>query len=130
MEIGTLTVLRHTDNFESMCHFYGDALDMTTIEQWDRGPDDRGAVFAPRGATRNATIEVLELGDLCVPDVDPANVGLVLYVEDATAAHDQIRNVGVAIARGLEDTPWHHRSFGIDDPDGLRIWIVEILDEA
>ena len=129
MEIGTLTVLRHTVNFESMRHFYGEVLGMTTVEQWDR-PESRGAVFAPQGAPRNATVEVLELGDVCLPGVAPVNVVLTLFVEDAQAALDQLRDVGVVIARGLEDTPWRHRSFGIDDPDGLRIWIVQVLDEA
>lgn len=42
----------------------------------------------------------------------------------------QLEVSGARIARGLEDTPWGHRSFGLDDPGGLRIWIVEDLDAA
>jgi hypothetical protein len=34
----------------------------------------------------------------------------------------------VTIARGLEDAPWGHRSFGIDDPDGFRIWYYQDLN--
>jgi uncharacterized glyoxalase superfamily protein PhnB len=127
MEIGTFTVLRHTINFKSMKQFYGDALGMTTVEEWDRS-DSRGAVFSPRGATTNATIEVLELGDVCVPGVAPVNVVLTFFVDDVHAAHDQLRGAGITITRDVEDTPWGHRSFGIDDPDGLRIWIIEVLE--
>jgi uncharacterized glyoxalase superfamily protein PhnB len=129
MQIRTLNILRHTVNYASMIRFYGDQLGMAVIEHWDK-PDSRGSVFAPQGAVANATIEVLELGDVCVPGVKPVNVVLTLVVDDARAAHDELQGTGVAIARGLEDTPWGHRSFGIDDPDGFRIWIVEVLEDA
>jgi uncharacterized glyoxalase superfamily protein PhnB len=126
MRIGTLTVLRHTVNFDTMCRFYGDALGMTVVDAWETS-DSRGSVFAPVGAVSNATVEVLELGDVCVEGVAPVNVVLTLFVDDAQVTHDELRDAGVSVARGLEDTPWGHRSFGIDDPDGLRIWIVEVL---
>jgi uncharacterized glyoxalase superfamily protein PhnB len=129
MELRTLTVVRHTVNYESMIRFYSDTLGMTTVERWER-PDSRGSVFAPQGAVANATIEVLELGDVCVPGVAPINVVLSLFVDDARAAHDLLQGAGVPIARGLEDTSWGHRSFGIDDPDGFRIWIIEDLGTA
>jgi catechol 2,3-dioxygenase-like lactoylglutathione lyase family enzyme len=129
MEIGTFTVLRHTVNFDAMRRFYGDALGMTIVEQWER-PGTRGVVFAPQGAPTNATIEVLEFADVCVPGVAPVNIVLTWFVEDARAALDQLRDAGVAIARGLEDQSWGFRSFGIDDPDGLRIWVVERLEAA
>jgi catechol 2,3-dioxygenase-like lactoylglutathione lyase family enzyme len=128
MRIGTLTVLRHTLNFDAMCRFYGGALGMAVVDSWDR-PDSRGSVFAPQGAVANTTIEVLELGDVCVEGVAPVNVVLTLFVDDATVVHDELDRAGVGITRGLEDAPWGHRSFGIDDPDGLRIWIVEVLTE-
>jgi len=35
---------------------------------------------------------------------------------------------GVPIARGIEDTPWSHRSFGVDDPNGLRIRYYDVLE--
>ena len=55
--------------------------------------------------------EILDL--LCdAPPIRPVLVGW----------HDQLVEAGVPIARGLEDASWGHRSFGIDDPDGFRIW--------
>jgi hypothetical protein len=36
---------------------------------------------------------------------------------------------GIPIVRGLEDAPWGHRSFGIDDPDGLRIWYYQDMNK-
>ena len=29
----------------------------------------------------------------------------------------------------LEDAPWGHRSFGIDDPDGFRIWFYHDMNK-
>ena len=110
-----------------MTAFYRDAMGMTIIDEWDRSARDRGAVLAPAGDVANATIEVLTLGDIAVEGVAPANVVLTLFVDDAQTAVQQMRAAGVAITREVEDTPWGHRSFGVDDPDGLRIWIVEEL---
>ena len=128
MELRALTVVRHTTNIEEMTAFYRDGLGMMIVKQWDRSADDRGAVLAPAGEVGNATVEVLALGDVAVQGAAPANVVLTLFVDDARAAEQQVRAAGVEVARGLEDTPWGHRSFGVDDPDGLRIWIVEELE--
>ena len=84
-------------------------------------------VYAAQGASSAATIEVLQLGDLCVPGVAPVNIALVLYVDDARAVEVELRGHGVTIAREVKDEPWGHRSFGVDDPDGLRIWIIEVI---
>jgi catechol 2,3-dioxygenase-like lactoylglutathione lyase family enzyme len=127
MEIGTFNVIRHTVNFDAMSRFYGRGLGMSPLEEWDR-PDSRGVVFAAPGAPV-ATIEVLQLGDLCVPGVAPVNIELVLYVDDARAVEDELRGRGVTIARELKDESWGHRSFGVDDPDGLRIWIIEVIGD-
>lgn len=90
-------------------------------------PGSRGTVFSPAGAVTGATVEILQLHGVGVPGVAPVNVVLTLFVVDAQAAHDQLQRAGAKVVRGLEVTPWGHRSFGIDDPDGLRIWIVEVL---
>lgn len=126
MDFRIFTLVRHTVNYQSMCQFYGDILGMTVVESWDR-PGSRGTVFSPAGAVTGATVEILQLHGVGVPGVAPVNVVLTLFVVDAQAAHDQLQRAGAKVVRGLEVTPWGHRSFGIDDPDGLRIWIVEVL---
>jgi uncharacterized glyoxalase superfamily protein PhnB len=42
--------------------------------------------------------------------------------------HDQLLARGEIIARGLENAPWGHRSFGIDDLDGFRIWYYQDMN--
>jgi catechol 2,3-dioxygenase-like lactoylglutathione lyase family enzyme len=129
MELRTLTVVRHTERFEAMSRFYGELLGMSTVETWDR-PDGRGAVFAPAGSVRGAHIEVLDMPGATVAGTSPANIVLTLFVADGRAVHDGFVRAGATIARGVEDTSWGHRSLGLDDPDGLRIWIVEELAEG
>jgi uncharacterized glyoxalase superfamily protein PhnB len=128
MELRRMTVVRHTANFDEMIGFYRDGLGMRNIDEWNRADTDRGAVLAPDGDVGNASIEVLALGDLAVAGVAPVNVVLSLFVDDARAAQEEVTRAGVVIAREFEDTPWGHRSFGVDDPDGLRIWIVQDLE--
>ena len=127
MQFKQVTIIRHTANFDDMLAFYRDQLGLHVIEAWDE-PNNRGAVLALAGADDAARVEVLDLNDLAVPDTPPANLNINLYVDDAVAWHDELATRGVAIARGLEDAPWGMRSFGIDDPDGLRIWLQQRLD--
>ena len=129
MDLRTMTVVRHTQRFEAMSRFYGELLGMSTVETWDR-PDGRGAVFAPAGSVRGAHIEVLDMPGATVTRTSPANIVLSLFVANVRAVHDELVSVGATVARGVENTSWGHRSFGLDDPDGLRIWIVEELAES
>jgi catechol 2,3-dioxygenase-like lactoylglutathione lyase family enzyme len=129
MELHNVTVVRHTAGFEAMSRFYGELLGMSTVEEWDR-PDGRGAVFAPAGSAQGAHIEVLDMPGATVPGTPPVNVVLSVFVADVQAVHDGLVSAGAVIARGVEDTSWGHRSFGLDDPDGLRIWVVQDLVES
>ena len=119
-----MSVVRHTRNYEAMLGFYRDRLGMKPVEQWDE-PGNRGTLLTPGGKVSNAVIEIIELGQEAVPGVKPVNVVLSIEVEDVDGWHDQLLAAGVEIARGLEDAPWEHRSFGIDDPDGFRVWFYE-----
>jgi uncharacterized glyoxalase superfamily protein PhnB len=74
-------------------------------------------------------IEVLELGQEAVPNTKPVNVVLSMEVEDVDKWHDELTERGVIIMRGLEDAPWGHRSFGVDDPDGFRIWYYQDMNK-
>jgi catechol 2,3-dioxygenase-like lactoylglutathione lyase family enzyme len=112
-----------------MLHFYRDLLGLAVVQEWDE-PGNRGAILAVGGRVENATVEILELAGRPAAEQPPADVEAGIFVDDVDAWHDEIEARGVAIARGLENTPWGHRSFGVDDPDGLRIWFVQILEEA
>lgn len=126
MDYNQLVIVRHTTNFEAMVSFYRDGLGLDVVESWD-DPGNRGVVLAATGAMSGVHLEVLDLNNLTVPDTAPVNLELSFRFEDVTAWHDELVARGVAIARGLEDAPWGKRSFGVDDPDGLRIWCHQDL---
>jgi catechol 2,3-dioxygenase-like lactoylglutathione lyase family enzyme len=125
----TFNVVRHTRSFQPMLHFYRDLLGLTVVQAWDE-PGNRGAILALGGRVENATVEILELAGRPMAAQAADDIEAGIYVDDVDAWHDELRARGVAIARGLEDTAWGHRSFGVDDPDGLRIWFVQVLERA
>jgi uncharacterized glyoxalase superfamily protein PhnB len=104
-----------------MVGFYRNKLGMDVTLSWDE-PDNRGTLLAVGGKAGNTVVEVIELGDEAVPGVQPVNVALSIEVNDVDAWHNELVKRGTIITRKLEDAPWGHRSFGIDDPDGFRIW--------
>ena len=120
----SVTFIRHTPNYEAVLAFWRDNFGLETVESWDE-PGNRGTVLRfppPLGAL---SLEVLDLKG--VPRRGPVTraLDISIYVESATEWHERMVASGVPIARGLEDAPWGLRSFGIDDPDGLRIWFQE-----
>lgn len=123
-----VSIVRHTKNYEAMVEFYRDGIRMQITEEWD-DPNNRGTLLAFGGKASSSVIEVIELENEAVPGVKPVNVVLSIQVEDADSLHDELKERGISIARGLEDAPWGHRSFGIDDPDGFRIWFYHDLNQ-
>lgn len=127
-EIFQVSIVRHTKNYEAMVKFYRDNLGMSVTQAWDH-PGDRGTLLSFGGKVSNTVIEVIELGDEAVPRVKPVNVVLSIEVDAVDEWHDELIQRGVPIGRGLEDAPWGHRSFGIDDPDGFRIWYYQDINK-
>jgi len=126
-EIFQVSIVRHTKNYKAMVRFYRDGLKMNIKQSWDH-PGNCGTLFAFGGKSANTVIEVIELGDEAVPGVKPVNVVLSVEVDHADGWHDELMRRGIPIARRLELAPWGHRSFGIDDPDGLRIWYYQDMN--
>jgi phosphoribosylformimino-5-aminoimidazole carboxamide ribotide isomerase len=56
----------------------------------------------------------------------PKGAMLAFYVGDLQAWHDHFESAGIPIAQGVTDNPWGDRSFGIDDPNGVRIWFAQM----
>ena len=123
-----VSIVRHTKNYEAMLEFYRDGLGMKVTEEWNE-PENRGTLLAFGEKAGNSVIEVIDLKNEAVPDIKPVNVVLSVEVEDADSLHDELIMRGISIARGLEDASWGHRSFGIDDPDGFRIWFYHDLNK-
>lgn len=111
-------------DYEASIAFYGNALGLPVVERWERGPDDRGTLFA----AACGVVEVLARPRRWDPsspwDVrPPQGVVLVVEVADADGLHRQLVARGVAVEEGPTDQPWGHRSVRLRDPDGLQLYL-------
>ena len=55
-------------------------------------------------------------------------VRLAIEVADAQTIHDRVASRGIAITEAIDDRPWKHRSFTIDDPNGLALTFFNVID--
>lgn len=55
---------------------------------------------------------------------------LTFQVEDATAEFARLKNAGVRIAYPLRDEDWGQRRFGLLDPSGMWVDVVQQIDPA
>lgn len=121
------TVVRHTRNYQIMRKFYEDIMGMKAVREWDRGSNDRGVLLSPGESTGNALIEIIQLNDVAVQNAPaPVNLELSIEVDDVNAVYRRLQGNKLPIARKLMVDPWGHSSFGINDPEGLRIWVYQV----
>ncbi len=57
-----------------------------------------------------------------------AGVFLTMQVEDAKAEFDRLKKAGLKISYELKDEPWGQRRFGVIDPNGMYIDIVQQIE--
>ncbi|MGW0758169.1 VOC family protein [Streptomyces sp. NPDC002814] len=114
--LSSRTLLRPTDPERSRL-FYGEQLGLAVYREFGTGPE-RGTVYFLGGG-------FLELSGRSDTPPSPA-VRLWLQVEDATAAHEELRTKGVHIAREPVKEPWGLIEMWVADPDGTRIVLVEV----
>lgn len=96
--------------------FYRDVLGLAVCREFGP-PDDPGVVFflgqgllevSGRGAGR------------------PGPVMIWLQVRDVRAEHERLSAAGVRVVRGPATEPWGLTEMWIEDPDGVRIVLVEV----
>jgi uncharacterized glyoxalase superfamily protein PhnB len=113
-----------TTRYDETVAFYRDDLQLAVLESWDRDAEDRGTLFTA-GA---GIIEVLfrpsgpassHLWD------DRAPQGAFMSIE--TADVDRVYELAVArrlpIQQALTTQPWGHRSFCLQEPNGLTLYV-------
>jgi len=121
MEFLQMRMARYTHNYAKMLQFYGNTLGLKQIETWD-DPENQGTIFSCVDKVGSIMIEIITLPDEAAPVEKPVNLVLSFEVPDVDAWHAELVGRGVPIARALENAAWGERSFGVDDPDGLRVW--------
>jgi catechol 2,3-dioxygenase-like lactoylglutathione lyase family enzyme len=117
MEVLSSRVLLRPANFERSFRFYAETLDLHVYREWGSG-STRGVVFFLGGG-------FLELsGTSDTPSSE--KVSLWMQVRDVDAVGHELDEAGVAIVEPPIDKPWGLREMRVQDPDGVKLIIVEV----
>ncbi|MEV5582418.1 VOC family protein [Streptomyces parvus] len=117
--LGSRILLHPTDPDRSRA-FYGEALGLAVYREFGTGPE-RGTVYFLGGGF----LEVSGRGE----EPPSSAVQLWLQVDDAEAAHEELRAKDVTVLRPPKREPWGLVEMWIEDPDGVRIAVVEVPDD-
>lgn len=117
--LGSRILLHPTDPERSRA-FYGEALGLAVYREFGTGPE-RGTVYFLGGGF----LEVSGRGE----GPPSPSLQIWLQVDDAEAAHDELRSKGVTVLRPPRREPWGLVEMWIEDPDGVRIAVVEVPDD-
>jgi catechol 2,3-dioxygenase-like lactoylglutathione lyase family enzyme len=117
MEVLSSRMLLRPANFERSFRFYAQTLDLHVYREWGSG-STRGVVFFLGGG-------FLELsGSSDAPSGE--KVSLWLQVRDVGALWRELEDSEVDIVEAPVDKPWGLREMRMQDPDGVRLVIVEV----
>ncbi|NGO72003.1 VOC family protein [Streptomyces boncukensis] len=117
--LSSRTLLRPTDPERSRA-FYGGALGLHIYREFGTGPE-RGTVYFLGGGF----LEVSGRSD------EPPSPGLQLWLQvpDAAAAHAELAAAGVRVVRPPVREPWGLVEMWLEDPDGVRICVVQVPED-
>jgi len=121
MEILSSRTLIHPVDLEASLAFYGEGLGLAVAREFGAGAG-RGVVFFAGGGL----IEVVGTAD---PSGGHVPVSLWLQVRDAAAAVADLASRGVAIERPPQLEPWGLIEAWVEDPDGIRLHLVEVPED-
>jgi len=111
-------LLRPSDPARSQA-FYGDVLGLATYRQFG-SPERPGVVFF----MGNGLLEVSGRSD-----EPPAGLSLWLQVRNVAEEHRRLAAAGVTVTQAPRREPWGLVEMWIEDPDGIRIALVEVPED-
>ena len=117
MDVLASRTLLHPADLETTLSFYRDGLGLAVAREFGTG-DHRGVVFFAGGGY----LEVSGTG----PGPGRPGVALWLQVRSMADAVDGLAARGVVLARPARLEPWGLVEAWVDDPDGVRIHLVEV----
>jgi catechol 2,3-dioxygenase-like lactoylglutathione lyase family enzyme len=120
MDVLSSRVLLHPSDPERSRRFYRDTLGLAVHREFGP-PQDPGLVFFLGGG-------LLEVSGRGAGRANEAT-SLWLQVRDIQHEHDRLLAAGVVVLRGPREEPWGLLEMWLEDPDGLRIVLVQVPDD-
>ena len=119
MEVLSSRILLRPSDLARSQAFYGDVLGLAVYREF--GPPERPGVVFYLG---NGLLEVSgQSGEA------PAGLALWLQVRNVAGEHDRLATAGVKVTQPPRREPWGLVEMWIEDPDGVRIALVEVPDD-
>lgn len=125
MEVLSSRVLVRPRDFAASVRFYTDVLGLRVYREYGAGGRVTGVVLFMGGG-------FLEL--LAAPGDHPGplaagDVHLWLQVPDVDAEHERLATAGVTVLSPPATMPWGLREAWVEDPDGLRLVLVQVPED-
>jgi predicted enzyme related to lactoylglutathione lyase len=115
MDVLAGRILLHPTNLERSRKFYRDVLGLAVYREFGDRANPATVFFLGGG--------FLEVSGQGTPGEDLA---IWLQVRDVDAEHERLVHHGAGVLREPKDEPWGLREMWLEDPDGVRIVLVEI----
>ena len=113
--LSSRVLLRPTDPARTRA-FYGETLGLAVHREFGP-PEHRGVVYFLGGGLLEVSGEAVE---------PPRGLALWLQVRDVAAEQARLAAAGVPIVRSAREEPWGLLEAWVEDPDGVRIVLVEV----
>jgi len=120
MDVLSSRFLLHPSDPERSRRFYRDTLGLAVHREFGP-PEDPGLVFFLGGG-------LLELSGRGTGRASQATA-LWLQVRDVEREHIRLLAAGVSVLREPRQEPWGLLEMWIEDPDGLRLVLVQVPDD-
>ena len=117
MEVLSSRILLRPADLDRSRRFYRDVLGLAVYREFGPADDPAVVFFLGQG--------LLEVSGHA-PGPPGASLVIWLQVRDARAEHDRLAAAGVPVLRGPAREPWGLVETWIEDPDGVRIVLVEV----
>lgn len=120
VEVLSSRTLLHPTDLARSHRFYRDQLGLAVYREFG-DPNEPGLVFFLGGG-------FLEVSGRAEPGTK-SNLSLWIQVRDISAEHQRLAAEGVSILRPPQREPWGLVESWIEDPDGVRIVLVQIPED-
>jgi catechol 2,3-dioxygenase-like lactoylglutathione lyase family enzyme len=120
-DLGTFRFTYFTDKYDETYAFYKNKLAFSLEHSWDRNEDDKGALFK----IGKALIEILQRPkdpENNYPALDyrmPQGVFTGIQVWNIEKLFKKFKAKKIPFKQELINQPWGHRSFYVEEPNGL-----------
>jgi predicted enzyme related to lactoylglutathione lyase len=117
VEILTSRILLHPSDLGHSRHFYRDVLGLAVYREFGSPADPEVVFFLGAGLLEVSGHSAGAAGQ---------SVMIWLQVRNVQAEHERLAAAGVRVLREPATEPWGLTEMWIEDPDGVRIVLVEV----